>query len=56
MNEAQKSVLQRHYKQLTDDILMTEELLAALFTRKVFERGMIETIKVTQSLYNVYML
>ncbi|XP_045181591.2 keratin, type II cytoskeletal 75-like [Mercenaria mercenaria] len=45
MNEIQRSVLQRHYKQLSDDIMMTEDLLAALFTRKVFERGMIETIK-----------
>ncbi|XP_060569375.1 uncharacterized protein LOC132727803 [Ruditapes philippinarum] len=45
MNEIQKSVLQRHYKQLSDDIMMTEDLLATLFTRKVFERGMIETIK-----------
>ncbi|KAL4217984.1 hypothetical protein ACF0H5_022722 [Mactra antiquata] len=45
MNEAQKSVLQRHCKQLADDIMMTEELMANLYQRKIFERNMIEMIK-----------
>ncbi|WAR17752.1 hypothetical protein MAR_032346 [Mya arenaria] len=45
MNEAQRSVLQRHLKTLGDNIMLTEELLAAMYQRKLFEWNMIETIK-----------
>jgi len=46
MNDAQRVVIQRHIKQLADDIMITEELLAMMYQRKIFERGMIEAIKV----------
>lgn len=51
MNEAQRVVLQRHIKQLADDIMITEELLAMMYQRKIFERGMIEAIKVRISCF-----
>lgn len=45
MNEAHKTVLQRHFKQLVEGIMMSESLYAALFQRKVFEREMLEAIR-----------
>ena len=46
MNSVQRNVLQRHHQQLADDIMMTEDLLGALYQKKVFELKMIEAIKV----------
>ncbi|XP_041360471.1 uncharacterized protein LOC121376764 [Gigantopelta aegis] len=45
MNEAQRVTLQRHYKQLSSDIILTEDLIGNLCDLKVFELNMIEIIK-----------
>ncbi|KAK3088205.1 hypothetical protein FSP39_016110 [Pinctada imbricata] len=45
MNDAQKNVIQRHIRQLANDIIMSEELFGLLFQHRIFERNMIEMIK-----------
>ncbi|KAJ8322097.1 hypothetical protein KUTeg_000568 [Tegillarca granosa] len=45
MNEAHRNLLQRHLRQLANDIILTDDLTAALFQHRIFERNMIELIK-----------
>ncbi|CAG2193053.1 unnamed protein product [Mytilus edulis] len=45
MNDAQRSVLQRHFRQLSNDLILTDDLLGAMYQKKIFERNMIELIK-----------
>ena len=47
MNESQRAVLQKHYRHLADDIILTDNLLAALYQQHIFERNMIDMIKVS---------
>jgi hypothetical protein len=49
MNEMQRSVLQRHFRQLSNDLILTDDLLGAMYQRKIFERNMIEMIKVNKT-------
>lgn len=46
MNEAQRSVLQRHFRQLASDLILTEDFIGMLYQHRIFERNMIEIIKV----------
>lgn len=46
MNEAQRIVLQRHFRQLASDLILTEDFIGMLYQHRIFERNMIEIIKV----------
>ncbi|XP_062577301.1 uncharacterized protein LOC134239154 [Saccostrea cucullata] len=45
MNDAQRNVLQRHFRQLASDLIPTEDFLGMLYQHRIFERNMIEIIK-----------
>ncbi len=46
MNECQRSVLQRHFKQLANDLILSEDLMGDFYARKIFDRNMLSMIKV----------
>lgn len=46
MNVEQRNILQRYRRRLADDIILTEEFLADLSEKGIFEWGMINVIKV----------
>ncbi|XP_071099212.1 interaptin-like [Haliotis cracherodii] len=45
MDECQRSVLQRHFKQLASDLMLSEDLLGDLYQQHIFDRNMIDIIR-----------
>ncbi|XP_067664886.1 putative leucine-rich repeat-containing protein DDB_G0290503 [Haliotis asinina] len=45
MDECQRSVLQRHFKQLANDLILSEDLLGDLYQEHIFDRNMIDIIR-----------
>ena len=46
MNDTQRTALKRYHGRLADDLLVTEELLAALYQAGIFEQTMLQIIRV----------
>lgn len=47
MDDTHRLILQRYRRRLADDIIITERFLAQLEEEGIFERGMVNVIKVS---------
>ena len=47
MHRREKSAIQRHRREIVDDLFLEEDLLAKMMREKLFTPGMIDDIKVT---------
>jgi len=53
MNEAQRTVLQKHHVELAHDIVVTETILGTCFQNKLFDKHLIDLIRVCNIFFNI---
>ena len=51
MHRREKSAIQRHRREIVDDLFLEEDLLAKMMREKLFTTGMIDDIKVQLTLF-----